>query len=152
MFGVMGFVFPSLCCTWYGPAFLGMAEHLPLGSGEFLDLLCLCMWLLLSLINCLFLNPWVFSLLPSWLSLPSCWWLNLGKHYKLGNSINQTFYDGIIFTERRMWVFNLKKTNKLCWILSGNYIRTLLKLSTPRQLWPGQSYSSVSHLLDSSFP
>ena len=40
---------------------------------EFLALLCLHMWLLLYLLNCLYLNPCVFSLLLFWFSPPSHW-------------------------------------------------------------------------------
>ena len=40
---------------------------------EFLGLLCLCAWLLLYLLNCLYLNPWVFSLLCFQFSPPSHW-------------------------------------------------------------------------------
>ena len=38
---------------------------------EFLVLFCLHAWLLLYLLNCLYLNPRVFSLLPFWFSPPS---------------------------------------------------------------------------------
>jgi len=40
---------------------------------EFLVLLCLCAQLLLYLLNCLYLNPQVLSLLPLWFSPPLHW-------------------------------------------------------------------------------
>lgn len=41
------------------------------GVNEFLDLLCLCTWLLLYLLNCHYLNSQVLSLLSFWFSPPS---------------------------------------------------------------------------------
>jgi len=46
-YGVMAFVFPSNHYTWWSPAFLQMAGHLPADReavNEFLILLCLCMF------------------------------------------------------------------------------------------------------------
>lgn len=40
------------------------------GVNEFLALLCLCVWLLFSLLHCLYLSLWVFSLLPFLFSPP----------------------------------------------------------------------------------
>lgn len=57
-FRIMVLAFQSHHCTWWSPAFLDMAEHLPLGSGEWipcLDLLA-CM-ALASVIKLLDLNP-----------------------------------------------------------------------------------------------
>ena len=36
-FGVMVFVFPSHCYTWWSPAFLEMAEHLPAHGKEWMN-------------------------------------------------------------------------------------------------------------------
>lgn len=130
----MGFVFSSPCCD-VALFFWGWLNTcLPMGSGKFLDLLCLCMCLLLSLISCLYLNPWVFSLLPSWFCPPSCWWLNLRRHYKLHSTIKQTdFMIASLLKKGKYWISDFRK--KLFCILRENYIRTLLKLSTPRQLF-----------------
>lgn len=43
------------------PCSPGMAEHLPMGNGELIIiLLCFRMQLLLHLLNCLYLNLWVY--------------------------------------------------------------------------------------------
>ena len=73
MFGVMVFVFTGNHYTWWSPAFLEVAEHLPAdGKRRMNSLLCLCVQLLLYL-NCLYLNLWVFSLLLFQFSPPSHW-------------------------------------------------------------------------------
>lgn len=57
---------------------LEMAEHrLSAGYSElFLVSPCLSVWLLLSRLNCPYLNPRVFQLLPFQFSSQSCWWVS----------------------------------------------------------------------------
>lgn len=60
MFGVMLFVFPSHCSVGGGPAlWRWLNTCLTVGSSEFNSLvwLCSCAHFLLSLLNCLYLNP-----------------------------------------------------------------------------------------------
>lgn len=58
MFRMMVFVFLSHGYVWWSASFLGMAEHLsPVGSGELIPcLIWLCVWPLLSVLNCFYLN------------------------------------------------------------------------------------------------
>jgi len=73
-FGVTAFVVPSNSYARRSPAFLEVAEHLPTDGKVWsnpLFCLWLCVQLLLSLLNCLYLNPQVFSLLPFWFCPPS---------------------------------------------------------------------------------
>ena len=69
-FGVVVFVFPSNLRVME-PCFPGDGWT-PVcrweAVNEFLVLLCLRAQLLLSLLNCLYLSPWVFLLLPFWFS------------------------------------------------------------------------------------
>ena len=53
---------------WWSPAFLAVPEHLPASGKEWMNsLLCLCVQLLLYLLNRLYLSPRVFSLSHSWI-------------------------------------------------------------------------------------
>lgn len=68
------FVFPSNHCVRWSPAYLGYGRTpgFPWGVvNKFLVLLCFPAQLLLYLLNCPCLNPWVFSLLV-WFSPPFC--------------------------------------------------------------------------------
>lgn len=62
-----GVSYPSHCHLWWGPlSWRWVNTCLAMGSRELIPcsaLLCLCVWLLLSLINFLYLNPQVLSLL-----------------------------------------------------------------------------------------
>lgn len=50
------------------PSWRWLSTCVPMGtSNESLILLCLCAWLLLYLLNSLYLDSWVFSLRPLWL-------------------------------------------------------------------------------------
>ena len=80
-FGVMAFIFPSHRYTWRSPAFLGMAACRWKMLNEFLALLCLCVWLLLYPLNCLYLNPrfctfalLILSPIPPWGSKRAAAW------------------------------------------------------------------------------
>lgn len=61
---MMVFVFPSYHQRRQGQAFLGMTQHLPAHRKWWKNSsFCFsCVWLLLYLLHCLCLNPWVFSL------------------------------------------------------------------------------------------
>lgn len=59
----MAFVFLSTDYVWWSPALLEVAEHLSMGSSELIPCFALCVQLLLSPFNCLYLNPWVLQLL-----------------------------------------------------------------------------------------
>lgn len=60
--------YPSHCHLWWGPlSWRWVNTCLAMGSRELIPcsaLLCLCVWLLLSLINFLYFNPQILSLLP----------------------------------------------------------------------------------------
>lgn len=65
---VMAFV--SLSHSWWSPALLGMAEHLPMGSGEQF-LFCFSLECSFWFNFCLYLNPWVYAIFTLWFSPPS---------------------------------------------------------------------------------
>jgi len=69
-FGMMAFVFPSNRYPWWSPAFLEVAEHWPADGKWWINSLFwfACAQLLLYLLNCLYLNPRVSSLLRFWSS------------------------------------------------------------------------------------
>lgn len=92
------FVFPKHNYSWWSSAFLGVAEHLAVHGKLWMNsfsctacvLLCLCFacfaWLLLALLNCLYLNPRVLSL---WFSPSQCRgsWVNwLSCHLGLNSN------------------------------------------------------------------
>ena len=72
-FRIMAFVFPSNCYVWWSSAFLAMAWWGMVNG--FLVLPSLCVWLLLYLLNCVYLmiNAWVFSHSPSRCTPTSHW-------------------------------------------------------------------------------
>lgn len=81
VFRIMVFVLPSNSYRWWSPAFLEMAEHLPVdGKCEWIP----CFALLLSKIfasDCLHLNPGVFSLsLTLWDYTLDASWSGLRQH------------------------------------------------------------------------
>lgn len=103
-FGV-AFAFP--CYPGWSPAFLGLPEHLPAHGNQWMNsLLCLSTQVLLSLLSCLHLNPWDFSLLFCWFSPPStvgewvsgCMGLNCWLGLNHNNSLD-------IFVVWVWWIF-----------------------------------------------
>jgi len=73
-FGVMTSVFPSDRKVWWRPVFLEMAEHLSADGKQRINFLFsfACMvQLLLYLLNCIYLKPWVFPVLLLQFSSPS---------------------------------------------------------------------------------
>lgn len=79
-FGVMTIVFPSHCYTWW--ALLSWRTGLDAPSpgeteNEFLILVCLCTWLLLSPLHCLYLKPPNYFIIYSCNSLSHYTWVEL---------------------------------------------------------------------------